>query len=284
MLVAAQSRGTDAAGLYVLNEGGECYVYSAQGSAETLVTSLDYWAVLDMIGPTTIAVVGHTRAATTGSPSFNENNHSVVDGNLVGVHNGVITNHRSLRSKYGAAADVDSAVILSLLNSRLVDGDYLSQPHLVHSLKELDGSFAIAVADKRQERIFLARNAGSPMEIASNKGRATIWFASTKEIIAKGLNRSVSTATLPIGSIAELTRSTADRVAQGKVLKWAPFIQRKVSRPMPSWREQSLIRNRYPIPTSSDSYQPAWFPFFDEGAGMAEMLRKSELAEKGVTK
>ena len=283
MLVAAQSRGTDAAGLYVFNEGGECFSYRAPMQASTLVTLSEYWAVLDRIGPTTIAVVGHTRAATTGSPSVNSNNHPLKDGPLVGVHNGMIYNHRSLRAKYGTEAEVDSAVILSLLNSRMVDGDYLNESHLVHSLKELEGSFAIAVADTRTNNIFLARNAGSPLVMASNSRKGLLWFGSTQAIIASGLGRPVSVSTLPVGAVMKLGRKD---VTGAKPLHWTPFIQRSVKRPLSpreDSRRSSFTQRRSSsrsgmagFASNDDAYQ-SWF--FDEGAGTAAALRAAERGE-----
>ena len=112
MLLSAQSRGTDASGLFILNEGGRHFYYRAPVPASELVESDEYWNILSQVDDSTIAIVGHTRAATTGDPEVIENNHPIYDAPLVGVHNGVVHNHEQLRRKYGAVADVDSATIL----------------------------------------------------------------------------------------------------------------------------------------------------------------------------
>jgi len=51
-----------------------------------------------------------------------DNNHPIYDAPLIGVHNGVIWNNDELREEYFTEAEVDSAVILSVLNAHMGDG------------------------------------------------------------------------------------------------------------------------------------------------------------------
>ena len=49
-LIEAESRGTDASGLFVINEGGEHYFYRAPVQASSLVDLDAFWKVLDQVG------------------------------------------------------------------------------------------------------------------------------------------------------------------------------------------------------------------------------------------
>ena len=75
VLVAAQVRGTDAAGAFVVNptslnstfdDGSPIGVLRESGPAEDLVQSDDWWDLMDTVTESTTAVIGHTRFATVG--------------------------------------------------------------------------------------------------------------------------------------------------------------------------------------------------------------------------
>ena len=279
MLVAAQVRGTDAAGLYIVNEvpggvGVVQYVHSAGISAVSLVTTSEYWQVLDNVGPDTIAIVGHTRHATTGLPSDNSNNHPIVDGPLVGVHNGVIYNHKELRRKYGAVAEVDSATILSTLQAER-NPQALTVQDFRRAMPEVKGSWAIAVSDERKPAIYLARNDGSPMQVAYEKKRQALWFASTTTILTQGLGHEVKAKALPAWSVARLTRKSA---ATGTVSP-KPIEAPKVHRPvythgLEDWQRSTTLYER-------PSVMHGQFPgFFDEGAATAAALQAAQEVTK----
>ena len=100
-------------------------------------------------------LVGHTRWATHGDPSYKGNNHPLVHGNIVGVHNGVIQNYRDILKKTGREddkAEVDSEAIFAAVNKwGPVDG-----------LKKIQGSMVA---------IFAHLNAPTTIRIARSRGR-----------------------------------------------------------------------------------------------------------------
>jgi hypothetical protein len=64
-------------------------------------------------------VVGHVRAATHGSPAILANNHPIEHGEVIGVHNGVLRNHRVILEETGRqdpVATVDSEAIFASIN------------------------------------------------------------------------------------------------------------------------------------------------------------------------
>lgn len=123
------------------------------------------------------AFILHTRFATQGLPQFNENNHPVVAGHIVGVHNGVLSNDWGIFSEIGwdkQKAEVDSEAIFALL----AYGDM--KP--ADALQELKGSAACAWLDTGEEggRLHVARVQSSPLFIVESRGGSQV-FASTAD-------------------------------------------------------------------------------------------------------
>ena len=287
-LVAAQARGTDAAGLFDLNEGGEHYYYRAPLAASSLVRTQAFKAVLSHVGDNTIAIVGHTRAATTGSPMVVDNNHPIYDAPLIGVHNGVIWNNDELREEYFTEAEVDSAVILSVLNAHMGDGK-LTLGHIRKAMPLLEGSWAVAIADIQQDALFVARNSGSPLVMTRAKATQALWFGSTNQIIDAAFGRKgVATKSLYEYSAMRLTRGNAEGLkVQGKAIKRPNKLSARGMFRFPPKNAPMSVYGRH---TEEGDMREDWelvrdrsdrrgYPsFYDEGSASAKLL---EWARKG---
>lgn len=102
--------------------------------------------------------MAHCRAATVGAKEDVNNTHPFKNGNYILQHNGTLTNHWDLRSKYGLEAGkhkVDSDIICACINKC----DSIST-----ILKEINGPAAIIINDIRKPDIlYVFRNKERPL-------------------------------------------------------------------------------------------------------------------------
>ena len=222
LLLTAQIRGKDAAGAFVVSKKGEIFFAKSPGPATFFTRTGGWKSLMDKVDENTVAMVGHTRYETLGNSQQNENNHPLVDGDIVGVHNGIITNHRSLTQKYGSLAEVDSASMVASCRYRS-EKEPLSIDTVALVAEELSGSFACVLADaRRSDRIWIMRNQSSPVVLF--KSANGIYFASTETILKVGVETKEQIYSVPPYSILEVARSE-DR---GKILtmkKFVPFVE-----------------------------------------------------------
>lgn len=152
-------------------------------------------------------MIGHTRAATQGEPSQNENNHPIsVNRTIIGVHNGMIRNDDDLWEKIGKelrAAVVDSEVIFGGIYG-LVQGEPGTKEYGPF-LTQLEGGAAIAWLDTREvNRLQVGRVRSSPCIFGWTEAGSLV-FASTKAAMEAGAKAGgltiVGDATLDEGEI-----------------------------------------------------------------------------------
>lgn len=157
LLVELQPRGTDAAGIAVINEPGteESWVFKKPLRASRLVRRPKFEETLQKIGPHTNFIMLHDRYTTNGSTEDNFNNHPIVIPNFVGIHNGTVENDDKLFSEYAEhfkrGGEVDSEIIFRLFGHYTSQGlDPQSAMQQTASL--LEGTFTGAILDWRQPR------------------------------------------------------------------------------------------------------------------------------------
>ncbi|HEX77133.1 MAG TPA: hypothetical protein G4O03_01780 [Dehalococcoidia bacterium] len=192
LLAATEIRGRDAAGAFVLKQGVAKYL-KQPGPASRLVAQPQFWQLLDAVDNDTVGVVGHTRWATHGDPADNRNNHPLLAGPILGVHNGVIYNYRQLRAEVGATAEVDSEVIFRLL--RRHSNGRVRPRGIRKALARLRGDYAIAFADLRLPAIWLCRN-HRPLVVAKDMERGALWFGSQADLLRSVLGEDVEVRAL----------------------------------------------------------------------------------------
>jgi len=160
-------RGYDSAGVAVVGSG-PLAVVRAKGKLKNLVDRL---AEKPLSGSTGI---GHTRWATHGRPS-DENAHPHAYGGVAVVHNGIIENHLELKAALAGrghrfSSETDTEIFAHLIAEELAGGAADLAAAVRGCLKQVRGTYAIAVvSEKRPGEIVAAKNA-SPLVVGYGNG------------------------------------------------------------------------------------------------------------------
>ncbi|MBI1267788.1 MAG: hypothetical protein GC193_10210 [Cryomorphaceae bacterium] len=151
-----ESRGTDSAGFFAETISQYPHISKALGPfSKSLALSFN--------PPPTNLFIGHTRAASVGNVSI-ENAHPFHFGDVIGAHNGTISNFKNLIDHYALLnnavfnhenLNIDSKVIFAALNEF---DDY-------RILTDIEGAAALIWRDKRNELPYLNvwRNVERPL-------------------------------------------------------------------------------------------------------------------------
>ncbi len=117
--------------------------------------------------------IGHTRWATHGAPNdVNAHPHTDASGRIAVIHNGIIENDRALRTyleQQGVTfrSDTDTEVIAQLIGRCYTDD--LEQA-VRRALRELSGTYGMAVVCSEEPDVMVAARKGSPLIIGVGKG------------------------------------------------------------------------------------------------------------------
>lgn len=186
LALAIENRGRDATGYAYAGVGdyeGDVLLHKLPIAATPFTRQGHHTSI--QRGTNTVLI--HTRAATTGDPADNDNNHPIVvqardtAPGLVGIHNGVLMNDTYLWRKYDDLAaekvgEVDSQLIFQLMSRKGRD-----------SLNELDGDASIAWIDMAEPtKLQVARMGGRPLFGVTTKG-GSFFFASTDTALVEAL-------------------------------------------------------------------------------------------------
>lgn len=174
-LAKLEYRGYDSAGLAVRDGDGKIEVVKAKGRLKVLAEKTNGGQAL--AGD---CGIGHTRWATHGEPSeTNAHPHCSDDGNVVGVHNGIIENYQELKDKllrkgYQFYSETDTEVAVKLIDYYYKK--YLGTPvdAINHAMVRIRGSYALAVMfQDYPEEIYVARK-DSPMILGMADGECYV--------------------------------------------------------------------------------------------------------------
>lgn len=169
--VKAEDRGNHASG-YIASNGKQLMFwkqpYPSTRGAELMAKTLPYTPGLRFL-------LGHTRWATSGTPADNLNNHPLIvgrDKDLMGIHNGMISNKDELLVEHGwhEQRGVDTEIIFRLIHH-----------YGLKSLKpfqELRGLFNLAYVSRKNANEFYLVRKGNPLVM--RKGKGYLAFGSMK--------------------------------------------------------------------------------------------------------
>ncbi|MCD8326048.1 MAG: glutamine--fructose-6-phosphate transaminase (isomerizing), partial [Lachnospiraceae bacterium] len=195
-------RGYDSAGMAVRNLDGEIEIIKAKGRLAVLSEKTDAGRALQGC-----CGIGHTRWATHGEPSENNAHpHCSDDGNVVGVHNGIIENYQELKEKllhngYRFYSDTDTEVAVKLIDYYYKK--YLGTPvdAINHAMVRIRGSYAMAIMFKAYPGEIFAARKDCPMILGAADGEC--YLASDVPAILKYTRNVYYIGNMEIGRLKD---------------------------------------------------------------------------------
>lgn len=163
-------RGYDSAGIVVVKDGG-LLVRRAVGRIAALESRLDRELESATVG------MAHTRWATHGAPTeINAHPHTDGSGRLALVHNGIIENYRVLKQFLAGEgitlySETDTEVLAKLIG-HFYEGNL--EDAVRKALREVRGTFGIAVIHADEPGKLVAARRGSPLIIGLGHGENLI--------------------------------------------------------------------------------------------------------------
>ncbi|MFQ5422819.1 MAG: glutamine--fructose-6-phosphate transaminase (isomerizing) [Phycisphaerae bacterium] len=160
-------RGYDSAGIAVLREDQTLDMHKAAGRIAVLESQLDGNCIKGTCG------MSHTRWATHGAPTdVNAHPHVDASGRIALVHNGIIENYQALRTYLEHrgvefASDTDTEVLVQLIG-HFYSGDI--EVAVRAALRDVRGTYGIAVICSEQPGTIVAARKGSPLIIGVGDG------------------------------------------------------------------------------------------------------------------
>jgi glucosamine 6-phosphate synthetase-like amidotransferase/phosphosugar isomerase protein len=203
-LLAHEERGWEATGVSAIWPDSHYTVLKKPQRASEFIETGDYGNFLRTWDKDVCTLLGHTRKPTKGSIWNEDNNHPIIVGDTLGIHNGTIKNDDLLFKNENLArkAEVDSEVIFSMLNNIHWNNKYDCHSHHFVSevqtcTEKMTGSFTtISVNLKRPSELLLLKY-NQPLSYHYSQSLETLFFTSRYIFLRKAFGRSVVTEALP---------------------------------------------------------------------------------------
>jgi glucosamine 6-phosphate synthetase-like amidotransferase/phosphosugar isomerase protein len=203
LLTLTQTRGKDATGVATMFSDCDYMGLKMGISAQEFIarfgsTEEDYEGYLKIwrkkVHPAKISI-GHCRKPSLGGasgPEDNKNNHPIKIGDIVGVHNGTLTNHEKIFTNLGCKRDgnVDSEAIFRLLHHYTNNG---TEPFTVQALQEtckrISGTYAVMAFSGNNPFQMAAFRDNRPLEVAIIRPIKLVLIASEKDFLRMAIFR-----------------------------------------------------------------------------------------------
>ncbi len=164
-------RGYDSYGFCVFDEQKDVFLYKKVGKISETGQEISNLTVKGTAG------LGHTRWATTGGVT-DENAHPHFDcnKNIFLVHNGIIENYKELKEKLMAKGHKFTSETDTEVLCHLVEENYNGslEEALRKILKEIRGTYGIALMSKKEPQKIVAARLSSPMILGIGKNELLI--------------------------------------------------------------------------------------------------------------
>lgn len=183
MLVFDSIRGEHSTGIAIVDREEE-HVVKVVGDPFTLFNTKAYD---DAMRGVHRVMIGHNRYATQGKIN-KRNAHPFEVDDLIGVHNGTLTNKHQLFESY--KSEVDSEALYH----------HISRKGLRDAIDTARGAWALVWWDKSIDTINFLRNKDRPLYMAWTKDASTVFWASEEWMLNVALSRN----NIPIDKVISL--------------------------------------------------------------------------------
>lgn len=236
LLLGIEHRGKDATGAAWLDRRGNWVTQKRDRTATDFVPDL----ALDKRA--TVAIL-HTRMWTQGKPENPLNNHPIHANDIIGVHNGMVSNDDELIRDavkaigYERLGEVDSEGIFAAIAATGKTGD------LMKTLEEIEAKMAIAWVDQAADEkgiLHLARGDSSPLIVAQTENGSLV-FASE----VGTLQDAAKACGITFPYMEQVKEGTYFKVRDGMIAESKTFF------PMPAWGSYYAATSTAPVSTNS---------------------------------
>jgi glucosamine--fructose-6-phosphate aminotransferase (isomerizing) len=176
-LAKLEYRGYDSAGLALMVPGSPLQIIKKAGKIQNLVKA--FQALPAPKRQKAMAGIGHTRWATHGHPTdSNAHPHTDCHNHVAVVHNGIIENYQTLKSKLQAKghrfkSQTDSEVLAHLIEDQLKSRPWVEAVRRALSL--IEGTYSVvAVYQGEPETLIGARSGGGALVVGWGKGETLL--------------------------------------------------------------------------------------------------------------
>ncbi|MCB9012669.1 MAG: glutamine--fructose-6-phosphate transaminase (isomerizing) [Bacteroidales bacterium] len=161
-------RGYDSAGIALLN--GETTIYKRKGKVSDLEKFVESGDISGTLG------IGHTRWATHGEPNdINAHPHLSMNGIFTIIHNGIIENYTSLKSRltdrgYVFKSETDTEILANLIEYIYLKGNVSAELAVRLALTKVVGAYGLVVLCNREPDKMIAARKSSPLVLGIGEG------------------------------------------------------------------------------------------------------------------
>jgi len=161
-------RGYDSAGIAIYN--GKTNIHKCKGKVNDLESITQNLNLSGTIG------MGHTRWATHGEPSdVNAHPHSSMNNKFILIHNGIIENYSSLKSRliergYTFNGETDTEVLVNLIEYFYLKGNVSAEEAVRLALSKTIGAYGLVILCTDEPYQLIAARKGSPLVVGVGEG------------------------------------------------------------------------------------------------------------------
>jgi glucosamine--fructose-6-phosphate aminotransferase (isomerizing) len=191
-------RGYDSAGVSITNGGG-LETRKAAGKISKLESVMNGSPIHGTVG------IAHTRWATHGAPTeCNAHPHHDCTNTIAVVHNGIIENASTLKAQLEARGHVFRSETDTEVLAHLIEAEYDDdlEGAVADALRQVEGTYGIAVVSSRDPDKIVAARKGSPLLLGVGEGE--YYVASDASAILQHTRQVVY---LDDGEVAVLSRN-----------------------------------------------------------------------------